>query len=70
MAEEQLSADWQVAGLTELADSSRCPLSRTHLYRAKRSGSLQTIKAGRRVLIRREIFDAWLNEGAPIGVSQ
>ena len=70
MSEEQLPADWDVAGLSELADSSRCPLSRTHLYRAKRAGSLQTIKAGRRVLIRRDVFDAWLDEGAPIGVAQ
>ena len=65
----EIPSDWTIVGLTELARSARCPLSRSHLFRARRGGGLETFNVGRRVLVRREVFDEWLNDGAPVGAS-
>ena len=65
-----LPHDWTIAGIDELVNSPWCPLSRSHLFRAKRQGSLKTLKVGRRTLIRRDDFDQWIEAGGPIGASQ
>lgn len=70
MPTKQLPADWEVAGLSAIADSPHCPLSRSHLFRAHNGGGLPTFKAGRRVLVHREAYNNWINEGAPVEASQ
>lgn len=65
-----LPRDWTLAGIDELVSSPWCPLSRSHLFRAKRDGSLNTIKVGRRTLVRRQDFDEWIEAGGPTGVNQ
>ena len=67
MTQTQLPADWTLAGVDQLVASPWCPLSRSHLFRAKRSGTLPTIKVGRRTLVKRVDFDAWVEAGGPIG---
>lgn len=65
-----LPCDWTIAGIDDLVTSPWCPLSRSHLFRAKRQGALKTIKVGRRTLVRRTDFDEWIEAGGPTGADQ